>query len=161
MIFSGVRIISGGQTGADRAALDFALEHDISCGGWCPKGRLAEDGCLPERYPLRETSTASYAQRTRQNIEDADRTVIFTHGDSFDRGSLLTRKICLEKQKPVLIIDLAEKEEVLNIRFAGWMKEEKIRILNIAGPRESFLPGIYLKTLDFLEKMLLNEPGNR
>ncbi|UCG27993.1 MAG: putative molybdenum carrier protein [Bacteroidales bacterium] len=161
MIFSGVKIISGGQTGADRAALDFALQHDIPCGGWCPKGRLAEDGFLPERYPLLETSTGAYSQRTRKNIEDSDGTVIIIRGNSLDRGTRLTRKICREQHKPFLIIDLEEKEESLKTRLAFWMKEENIRILNIAGPRESFLPGIYSKTLDFLGKFLPSEPGNR
>jgi hypothetical protein len=72
------KIVSGGQTGADRAALDWAIFHDLPHGGWCPKGRKAEDGVIPDQYQLTETSSASYPQRTQWNVRDSDGTVIFT-----------------------------------------------------------------------------------
>jgi hypothetical protein len=99
------KIISGGQTGADVAGLDAAINHAIPHGGWIPKGRLTEDGPLPAKYQLQEMPTASYPKRTAQNVIDSDGTVIFTHGTLIG-GSALTRKIALQRGKPVLHIDL-------------------------------------------------------
>src|SRR5688572_80983 len=96
------KIISGGQTGADQAALDFALEHGIPHGGWCPKGRLSEDGCIPEKYQLREMPTDAYPARTEKNVLDSDGTVIISISPRLSRGSLLTLKKAQEHGKPVL-----------------------------------------------------------
>src|SRR5437588_11049303 len=101
------RIISGGQTGVDRAALDVALELGIPCGGWCPRGRRAEDGPIPEKYPLKETSTKEYPQRTEQNVCDADGTLILTRGQP-DRGTALTAKLANRHRKPLYVVDLAQ-----------------------------------------------------
>ena len=94
------KIISGGQTGADRAALDFAIEHGIPHGGWCPKGRLAEDGMIDQRYQLKETSTSNYPERTEKNIQDSDGTVIFTMTGKLTGGSKKTAEFSVEHQKP-------------------------------------------------------------
>lgn len=97
-----LRIISGGQTGADRAALDWAIEHGIAHGGWCPKGRLAEDGTIPSRYGLRQTPSCDYEQRTAWNVRDADGTVIFSIGPDLSGGSLFTAAVAAELGKPFL-----------------------------------------------------------
>src|SRR3954447_23558628 len=102
------KLISGGQTGVDRAALDVALALGIPCGGWCPKGRKAEDGPIPERYPLTETPSGSYSQRTRWNVRDADATLILTWGQPTS-GTLLTVNACRGTDKPHLVLDLADE----------------------------------------------------
>lgn len=102
-----LKIISGGQTGVDRAALDAALEQGVPCGGWCPEGRRAEDGPIPERYPLREVSGGGYKQRTLQNIRDSDGTVMFYFGHP-RKGTENALFFCLKKGKPYLLIDAIE-----------------------------------------------------
>src|SRR5262249_12024578 len=102
------RLVSGGQSGVDRAALDIALELGIPCGGWCPKGRKAEDGAIPERYPLTETTSGDYRQRTRWNVRDSDGTLILAWGEPTE-GTLLTLTACRDAGKPHLVIDLADE----------------------------------------------------
>src|SRR5262245_54833883 len=92
------KIISGGQSGVDRAALDVALELGIPCGGWCPKGRRAEDGPLPDRYPLDETQTSFYPERTRRNVRDSDGTLILADGAA-KGGTALTIELAEQMQK--------------------------------------------------------------
>jgi hypothetical protein len=104
------KIISGGQTGADQAALDFAIKHDILRGGWIPKGRKTEDGILPEKYQLEEMPTSSYPKRTEKNILDSDDTLIFSRG-KLTGGSALTRKLAKQHQKPWVHIDLDKVQE--------------------------------------------------
>ena len=99
------RIISGGQTGADRAALDFAIKMDLPHGGWVPKGRMAEDGPLPEKYQLQEMPTQNYPKRTEQNVIDSDGTLIITHG-KLTGGSRLTKEFAENQKKPCLHVDL-------------------------------------------------------
>src|SRR5438309_6802555 len=96
------KIISGGQSGVDRAALDVALELGISCGGWCPKGRRAEDGVIPEQYPVRENASTSYPPRTEMNVRDSDGTLILTNGRP-DRGTALTVNLAKRYEKPCLV----------------------------------------------------------
>src|SRR6187402_466883 len=96
------KIVSGGQTGADRAALDFAIEHGVPHGGRCPKGRLAEDGLIDPRYKLQETPTRSYPQRTERNVRDSDGTVIFTIADELNGGSRKTAQFTRKLGKPCL-----------------------------------------------------------
>jgi Circularly permutated YpsA SLOG family len=148
------QIISGGQTGVDRAALDAGLQAGISCGGWCPKGRLAEDGRLPSRYPLRETLSNSYAQRTEWNVRDSDGTLILTRG-SLEGGTALTEKYADKLGRPCLVIDLgkAPAPEVIS----NWVRECKISVLNVAGPRESEASGIYREALEFLSRVFRSE----
>jgi hypothetical protein len=143
-------IYSGGQTGVDRAALDWALHNKIKCGGWCPKGRLAEDGTIPARYPLKETSSADYEVRTEFNVRDSQATLIIYHS-MMGPGTLLTKKLCLLQDKPMLEIDLSRKADAENI--VNWLVTEKISVLNIAGPRESQSPGIYIATMDLLNSV--------
>lgn len=128
------RIVSGGQTGVDRAALDVALRLGIPCGGWCPRGRRAEDGRIPERYPLQETPSADYAQRTEWNVRDSDATLILFR-DRLKGGSALTRRLAALYRRPCLAIDLArpvEQDEV-----CAWLRANAVRVLNVAGPRAS------------------------
>ena len=149
-----IKIISGGQTGVDRAALDFALKHNIPCGGWCPKDRLAEDGRIPEKYPLNETTTSKYNERTEKNISDSDATLIL-YSNSLDHGTKLTMDLCSDYNKPLLVIDL--ENSVLTDRLINWIQNQQINILNIAGPRESNSPGIYDKSLKLLELIFESE----
>jgi len=148
-----VKIVSGGQTGVDRAALDWAMKRGFSYGGWCPKGRLAEDGVLDGRYVLRETESKGYRQRTRQNVIDSDGTLILNTGVLSD-GSLTTQRIANRFGKPCMVIQLdgeAESEDVE--RVMDWVQTHGIAVLNFAGPRESKRPGIYCLTLAFLNQL--------
>src|SRR5205823_12196903 len=129
-----IKIISGGQTGVDRAALDVALELGLPCGGWCPKGRRAEDGAIPENYPLQETPTDAYPERTEWNVRDSDATLILTRGKP-DRGTALTRKLARRLKKPYRVVDLANANCAEEVR--AWLAAHAVKTLNIAGPRES------------------------
>ncbi len=142
-----LRIISGGQSGVDRAALDVALENGIPCGGWCPKDRRAEDGPIASRYPLTETPSERYPERTRRNVQDADATLIVTSGPA-DRGTRLTLELATRYGKPVLQVDLDVDSNPL--RVESWLCRHGVRTLNVAGPRESRCPGIYSRAVDLL-----------
>jgi hypothetical protein len=152
------KIISGGQTGADRAALDAALELGIPCGGWCPKGRRAEDGRIPDRYPLEEASSSEYPVRTRMNVEDSDGTLIFTRG-SPRGGTLLTLKLARQAGKPHTLVDPSREENFSAV--VAWIRQNQIRTLNVAGPREGEVPGIYKQVFFFLQKILKILQGPR
>jgi hypothetical protein len=143
-------VVSGGQTGVDRAALDWALHNKIPSGGWCPKGRVAEDGVIPARYPLRETWSAEYDVRTEYNVRDSSATLII-YRSMMSKGSLLTKKFCLQYQKPFLEIDLGRDYRPEEI--AHWLDDKRIETLNIAGPRESQSPGIYIATMELLNSV--------
>ncbi|TSA26807.1 MAG: molybdenum cofactor carrier [Bacteroidetes bacterium] len=143
-------IISGGQTGVDRAALDFALSHEIPCGGYCPEGRIAEDGRIPDRYPLRETKTVEYAERTEKNVLAGDGTLILYSG-SMAGGTQFTYLCVRSAGKPLFTCDLEQPIPVR--RFQSWIRKNQIRTLNIAGPRESQQPGIYSRVIDILAKL--------
>lgn len=147
------KIVSGGQSGVDRAALDFALENNIPCGGWCPKGRLAEDGRINPRYPLRETNSAEYRLRTQANVADSDGTLIL-YINELGNGTILTQQMADRLKKPCLLLRLRGgdyKEQIVELKT--WMETNNIATLNIAGPRESSNPGIYSKALGFLRKV--------
>ncbi len=146
-----LRIISGGQTGVDRSALDFAMSRGIEHGGWVPKGRKAEDGPLPPAYDVMETRTAHYAERTRKNVLDSDGTLLI-HEGRVSGGTALTRSIALSTGKPFFAVDIARTKTLdatKEIRL--WIRENRIAVLNVAGPRESQRPGIYEKTRALLE----------
>jgi len=137
-----VRIVSGGQTGADRGGLDAAIALGIEHGGWCPAGRVAEDGQVPRAYALRETTSAEYAVRTRANVRDSDGTVVFTRGAATG-GSALTLQAARRIGKPVLHVDLAKLDgEAAAERVRGWCAQGSIAVLNVAGSRESKAQGI-------------------
>jgi hypothetical protein len=135
------RIVSGGQTGVDRGALDAALSSDAPAGGWCPAGRRAEDGRIPARYPLRETAAGGYAERTARNVADSDGTLVLTFGAPRG-GTAFTVRCCEDAGRALLIIDAAsvtpDRAADLAARF---VREHGLRALNIAGPRESEAPG--------------------
>lgn len=130
------KIISGGQTGADRAALDWAIEHGIQHGGWCPAGRLAEDGVIPERYQLLEVD-GGYRQRTRRNIRDSDGTLIVSIVEELTGGTLETRKYAEKIGKPWLHVWPGIDWRV---SLAEWLAANDVRVLNVAGPRASKEP---------------------
>jgi hypothetical protein len=147
-----VKIISGGQTGVDRAALDVALKQGIECGGWCPAGRLDEFGKIPDRYPLKELPTGSFAERTLQNVKDSDATVIFYCRD-LAGGSEHTLQCCIEQSKPHRTIDAAEVSEndAANV-IVDLVREHNVSVLNIAGPRKSEWPDGYDYAFRALER---------
>lgn len=148
-----VKIVSGGQTGSDRAALDVALALGLPLGGWCPAGRGAEDGPVPERYPLTETASPIHAVRTRANVRDADGTLIFNLG-LLDGGTLLTVDCARKLRKPHLLVQLDAPGHPDPAAVAAWLRDHQIRVLNVAGPRESKRPGIYAATRGFLGELL-------
>lgn len=145
------KIISGGQTGVDRAALDIAKELGYERGGWCPKGRLAEDGRIPDDYPLRETDTADYAERTELNVRDSDGTLILTVGPPTG-GTAYTITCAQRLRKPYCIIDLSQ--ETAPDRAQRWLEEQRITVLNVAGPRLSQSVAGYALAHQFLVILL-------
>ena len=130
-----IKIISGGQTGVDRAALDFAIENNLDHGGYCPKGRKAEDGKIPDTYNLTETSSSDYRVRTEKNLTESDGTLIINYGQ-LTGGTKLTYNLCRKKSIPVYVADTRVKEDILRLQFKDWLKENNIEVLNVAGPRE-------------------------
>ena len=146
------KIISGGQTGVDRAALDAAISLKIPHGGWCPRGRLAEDGTIPESYALRQTQTGRYAQRTEKNVLDSDATLILCHGKP-SGGTLLTAQLAERHEKPFLLVDLDELPDATIDYVRRWLATQAIEILNVAGPRESQSQGIYEESLELLTRI--------
>lgn len=151
------RLVSGGQTGVDRAALDAALALGLACGGWCPRGRRAEDGPLDARYPLRETPERAYAQRSRWNVRDADATLLLARG-AFRGGSALTRRLARASGKPWLALDPWEAGAAARVR--AWLAAERVRVLNVAGPRESQEPGVYARARALLGEALAPAPAS-
>lgn len=144
------KIVTGGQTGVDRAGLDAAIELGIPCGGWCPQGRRAEDGVIPAKYPLQETEGNSYNKRTKLNVRDSDGTLILNRGE-LDGGTAHTLALAKKLRKPFLIVDL---DTVEPCQVAEWLDSNKIRVLNVAGPREGKRPGVYSASLDLLLNIL-------
>ena len=149
------RIVSGGQVGVDRAALDFAIANGISHGGYCPKGRKAEDGVIPSCYQLTETDSEGYRQRTRLNVEASDATLILNLGP-LDGGTLETRRIAERLAKPVKVVQLEvaldESDERLTSTVT-WLRDHGVKALNVAGPRESKRPGAYRLAREFSDRL--------
>jgi len=129
-----MKIVSGGQTGADRAGLDSAIKNGIPHGGWCPKGRRAEDGPIEAKYQLQETPSTNYLQRTEWNVRDSDGTVIFSVGKRLSGGSLKTLELAIKHRKPYLHLSGVFKDNVAR-KLKKWMQQNNIRVLNVAGPR--------------------------
>ena len=144
------KIVSGGQTGADRAALDFALERGVPHGGWCPKGRKAEDGCLASHYRLQETPSSRYSQRTEWNVRDSDGTVIFSVAAQLAGGSKKTAAMARQYGKPLLHISRKLNAGDPAEQLSRFLREHRIRTLNVAGPRASEQPELY----GFVKKVL-------
>ncbi len=146
-----IKIVSGGQSGVDRAALDVALKLGISCGGWCPRGRRAEDGRIADHYPLQETEGRGYSTRTSLNVRESDATLILNTGP-LEGGTEFTRVLAAKLHRPCLVAEPdrdADLEETLR-----WLLENRVAVLNVAGPRESKRPGIYELSVGYLTQLL-------
>ena len=149
-----MKIISGGQTGVDRAALDFAIRHGYEHGGWCPRDRRAEDGTIPSAYVLHETSSTDYVERTEQNVMDSDATLIVARERELSGGTAFT-KICAEQhRRPLLVV--CERDGVANpaAALSKFIKQHKVCTLNVAGPRESQASGLGKFVVELLEVAL-------
>ena len=134
------KVVSGGQTGVDRAALDAAMELGIACGGWCPAGRHADDGVIPERYPLQETADMDHTVRTENNVRDSDGTLMFYHG-ALQGGTAYAVLMARHLRRPVMAINMDEPFDADAV--AAWIRQNRIGVLHIGGQRESSSPGIY------------------
>lgn len=143
------RIISGGQTGVDRGALDAAIALEIPHGGWCPQGRRAEDGRIPLLYRLSESDSPEYAARTERNVLDGDATLILCRGRP-SGGTELTLRLAERHHRPHLVVDLGNPAPT---KVRRWLSQTKPGTLNVAGPRESQAPGIGLQARDFLMQL--------
>jgi len=149
------KIVSGGQTGVDRAALDAARQAGVPCGGWVPKGRKAEDGVIADIYPVDECGLGGFEERTRLNVRDSDATLILVMGrppEDFEDGTQLTVQWAEALSMPYLIVDLDQPVDAQGI--AEWLGGSMFRVLNVAGPRASSSPGIYTAASDFLRQVL-------
>ncbi len=147
-------IVSGGQAGVDRGALDAALELGNPCGGWCPKGRAAEDGTIPLRYPLQQIE-GGYPQRTRKNVAESDGTLILYRG-ALSEGSLLTLELCRELGKPVCLVDADNSSPAMAaVTAREFIAEHGIEKLNVAGPRESHWTHAHEYAFDAVHSLIL------
>jgi len=146
----GLTIVSGGQTGVDRAALDMALAVGLPIDGWCSKGRLALDGPLPAVYPLRETPSSDYAERTEWNVRDSDATLILACGE-LSGGTALTARLAQRYGRPLRVRCMREEPEI--DQFLAWVDEHGVRRLNLAGPREAAGGGVYAPASRFLRPL--------
>ncbi|MBK1702525.1 putative molybdenum carrier protein [Thiococcus pfennigii] len=146
------RVVSGGQTGVDRTALDAAAALGLASGGWCPRGRRAEDGPIPARYPLIETPVAAYRQRTAWNVRDSDATLIL-HRGPLSGGTALTADLARRLDRPLLTWDLSEPPAVAAV--VEWLLDHGVQVLNCAGPRESGAPGIEAEARTLCTRLFL------
>ena len=149
------KIINGGQTGVDRGALDACLTNQFPCGGWCPKDRLAEDGKIDLKYPLCETNDRNYGTRTRKNVQDSDGTLIISPV-KLAGGTMLTYQNAKKLNKPVLIVtpDKSGHEEIITTILL-WLNKNQIRILNVAGPRESEWNQGFFKSYQIISSLVI------
>lgn len=150
------KIVSGGQTGVDRAALDAAAALGLQRGGWCPRGRRAEDGVIPRHYPLHETDSPRYDVRTRRNVRDSDATLIL-HRGTLRGGTRFTGEYCRQRRKPCLVVDLSQSPLPVG-QVRQWLAQHGVVVLNVAGPRESSEPGIAQQAQKFLQRVLSPTP---
>lgn len=153
-----MKIISGGQTGADRAALDWAISHELEHGGWCPEGRLAEDGVIPMHFQLQELAGAGYRARTKANVRESDCTLIISISPILTGGSQLTAVFAKAYEKPWLHVHPA-----LDWRgtLKKWLEVHPIEVLNVAGPRANSEPDVVTFTVEVLDfvHQTLKGPG--
>lgn len=155
------KIISGGQTGVDRAGLEVAIKHDLLHGGWCPPGRQAEDGTIPDHFVLIETSKersemapdVPRSMRTEMNTRYSDGTLILTTRKApFDPGTDWTIRVAALYRKPIIVLHPEDKDETL--KATAWIRLNRIEVLHIAGPSESIIPGIQKKAFNFMDDFL-------
>jgi predicted Rossmann fold nucleotide-binding protein DprA/Smf involved in DNA uptake len=141
--YRAITIVSGGQTGADRAALDFAIRHGLPHTGWCPRRRRAEDGTIPSEYRLRETPSSHYSQRTEWNVRDSDATIVFSVKERLTGGTWLTFELARRLGKPVLHLSRDEANvAAAAVKLLSFIEQLPVRTLNVAGPRASQEPEI-------------------
>ena len=150
-----MKIVSGGQTGVDRAALDAALNRSAEIGGWCPQGRRAEDGVIDEKYTLQETPKDTYRQRTQWNVRDSDGTLVLTRGVPVG-GTAQTIEFARDLKKPYLVIDMEQREpskkQIEVIKY--WVSMHAVQTLNVAGPREINGSTVYKQAYEWVDKIL-------
>jgi hypothetical protein len=149
-----MKIVSGGQTGVDRAALDFAIRHGYEHGGWCPHGRRAEDGVIPPIYRLRETESADYDERTEKNVVDSDATLIVVREKELSGGTAFTKDLAVRYGRPVLVVYEPKGVSKSAAALSKFLKRNNVRTLNVAGPCESQAPGIGKFVMELLEAAL-------
>lgn len=142
-------VVSGGQTGVDRAALDAAMEAGIDVGGWCPRGRRASDGVIPERYPLTETHGKGYKTRTKWNVCDSDGTLVLCRGEP-EGGTAFTIDCCRQVHKPFLVCQLDDADVAA---ASKWVLRHNVNVLNVAGPRELKKKPVYDQARAFLSRL--------
>src|ERR1043166_873457 len=153
-----LKIISGGQTGVDRAALDWALANGVPHGGWCPKGRKAEDGIIPARFKLKETPSNNYSVRTRRNVRESEGTVIFSRTREWRGGTRETAEYAKRFGKPLLhLVGTAQINNAAS-RLKAFLREHEITVLNVAGPRETEEPGLSEFVQSVLTRALKGKP---
>ncbi len=156
-----MKIVSGAQTGVDRAALDAAMESGVDVGGWCPEGRLAEDGTIPGRYPVRELPGSGYSERTKRNVIDSDGTVIIYFA-SPSGGTEQTIAFCIGEKKPYVLIDAEELTvERASGKIQTFIDQYSISILNVAGPRAGGEPRAYGYARKVIFSVLQGDRKNR
>ncbi len=148
-----LKVISGGQAGVDRAALDAAMELGLPVGGWCLRGRLCEDGMVPDRYPLWETRSSEFHVRTQRNVESSTATLILTRGTPTG-GTRYAVEIATSMRRPLLVLDLTRPDRDPVEQVVEWLEEVQPRVLNVSGPRESGAPGIAMEARRVLEDAL-------
>lgn len=149
-----IKVISGGQTGVDQAALDAAIASEVNHGGWLPAGRITEAGPLSTRYNLVEMKTKSYSKRTRKNVMESDATLIISRGQ-LSGGSALTAAIASELRKPCLHLDLQVYDNTKAVTVVkSWLQDYSTDVLNVAGPRASSDTSIYRDAYDILTEVL-------
>ena len=149
------KIVSGGQTGADRGGLDAAIEMGVPHGGWCPMGRLAEDGKIPEKYSQKELYSRKYSHRTEQNVIDSDVTLIFTYGLP-EGGSKRTAEFAEMHSKPYLWVDMDHNNQKIIDKISSWLMEinaDEI-VLNVAGSRGSSEPDLQERVCEIIKKVI-------
>lgn len=153
MELGNIKLISGGQSGVDRAALDVALSLGLPAGGWCPSGRMSEDGLIPAHYPLHETRSAEFHVRTQRNVETSSATLVLTRGTPTG-GTRFAIEFCRNLRRPVLVVDLFDRRRDAVEEIVTWLAQVEPRVLNVCGPRESFAPGIGVEAQRVLAEAL-------
>ena len=145
------KIISGGQTGVDRAALDIALEEGIDCGGSCPAGRFADDGPIPDKYPLQETSDKDHYVRTENNVRDSDGSLLIYRG-RLHGGTAYAVEMAKQLGRPVMAVNMEKPPAVSDV--VAWIEKNRLQVLHIGGQRENSSPGIYSQAGDFIRTII-------